>query len=58
MGNRNVQLIGVEDRTPEQKLKVVMQSGLLTNGVLLDNAKNSIVEWVRNSTTKSPTFEL
>lgn len=58
MGNQNVQLIGVEDRTPEQKLNVVMRSVLATDGVQSDNAKNSTIEWIRKSTAKSPTFEL
>lgn len=58
MGNENVQLIGVEDHTPEQKLNVVTRSGLQTDGVQSDSAKNSTTEWVRKSTTKSPTFEL
>ena len=58
MGNQNVQLIGAEDRTPEQKLNVVTQSGLATKGVQSDNAKNSTTEWVRKLTTKSPTLEL
>jgi hypothetical protein len=58
MGNQNVQLIGAKNRTPEQKLNVVMRSGLVTDGVQSDSVKNNTMEWVRKSTTKSPTFEL
>lgn len=58
MGNHNVQLIGVEDRTPEQKLNVVTQTRLATDGVKSDSAKTSTTEWVRKSTAKSPTFDL
>ena len=52
MGNQNVQCISAEDRTPEQKLNVVTRSGLATDGVQSDIAKNSTAEWVRKSTAK------
>ena len=52
MGNHNVQLIGVENRTSKQKLNVVTQSELVTNGVQSNNAKFSTTEWERNSTMK------
>ena len=58
MGNQNVQLIGVENRTLDQKLNVVTRSGLATDDVLLDNSKNSTMDWVRKSTAKSPTLEI
>lgn len=58
MGNHNVQLIGVENRNPGKRLNVVTRSGLATNGVQSDSVKNNTAEWVRKSTTKSPTFEL
>ena len=58
MGNQNVQLIGVEECTPEHKLNVVTRSGLATDGAQSANAKQTIVEWVRKSTIKLPTFEL
>ena len=58
MGNQNVQLIGVEDSTPEQNLNVVTRSGLVTDGAQLGGVKQSIAEWGRKSTVKSPTFEL
>ena len=58
MGNQNVQLIGAENHTADQKINVVMQSGLATNGGQSDNAKNSTMEWVRKMMAKSPTFEL
>ena len=32
MGNQNVQLIGAEDRIPQQKINVVTRSGLVTDG--------------------------
>ena len=55
---RMYSLIGVKDCTPKQNLSVVTRSGLVTDGVQSDNAKNSTMEWVRKLTTKSPTFEL
>ena len=58
MGNQNVQLIGVEDHTPDQKINVIMRSGLATDGIQSGGLKQSTAEWVRKSTAKSPTFEL
>ena len=46
MGNQNVQLIGVEVRTPEQKLNVVTRSGLVTDNAQLSGAKQPTTEWV------------
>ena len=58
MGNQNVQLIGVEECTLEQKLNVVMWSGLVTNGSQSGSAKKNTKEWVWKSTVKPPIFEL
>ena len=58
MGNQNVHFIGVEERTPEQKLNVVMQSGLVSDGAQSGSAKQTTMEWVRKSIVKLPTFEL
>ena len=58
MGNKNVQLIGPENRTPDQKVNVVTRSGLATDGGQPDNARNSAVEWVRRLTAKSPALDL
>ena len=58
MGNQNVQLIGVEDHTLEQKINVVTQSGLATDGAQSNGVKNTTAEWARKSIVKSPTFEL
>lgn len=58
MGNQNVQLVGVQDRTREHKINVVMWSGLETNGSQSCGAKQTTAEWVRKLTIKPPTFEL
>jgi hypothetical protein len=58
MGNQNVQLIGVEDRTPDQKINVIMRGGLVTNDAQSIGVKQSTAEWVRKSIVKSPTFDL
>ena len=58
MGNQNVQLIGVEDSTPQHKLNVVMRSGLATDGAQSGSVKQPTVEWIQKSTVKPPTFKL
>ena len=58
MGSHNVQLIGVEDRTPEHKLDVVTQSGLATDGAQSSVVKKLVAEWVWKSTNKPSTFDL
>ena len=58
MSNQNVKLIGAEHRELEKWLNIVTRSGLGTDGNQSDNVKNSSTEWVRRSSTKSPTFEL
>lgn len=58
MGNQNVQLIAAKDRTPEQKLNIVMRSGLVADGAQLSGAKKPTMEWVWKSTNKPSTFDL
>lgn len=58
MGNQKFQMIGAKQHEPKEKLNIVTRSGLATDGGPLDNAKNSVIECVRRSTTKSPTFDL
>ena len=58
LDNQNVQLIGVEECTREQKLNVVTWNGLATDGSQSGSVKKTIEEWVRKSTIKPPTFEL
>ena len=46
MVNQNVQLIGVEDHIPQQKINVVMRSGLATDGAQSSGLKQPTTEWV------------
>lgn len=45
MGNQNVLLIGAKECTPEHKLNVVMQNGLVTNGSHSGSAKKLLKSW-------------
>ena len=58
MGNQNDQLIGVENRTPCQKLNVITRSELVTDGAQVESTKQLTTEWVQKLTMKPPTFDL
>ena len=46
MVNQNVQFIGAEDRIPQQKINMVMRSGLETDGAQTSGVKQPTAEWV------------
>ena len=58
MGNHNVQLIGVENRTRHKNLNVIMRSGWATDGAQKAGEKQPTTEWVQKSTMKPPIFDL
>lgn len=58
VGNPSVQLIGAKHHESQQKLNIVMRSGLAIDGSPLDIMKKSAMDWVRRSAAKSPTFDL
>ena len=58
MANQNVQFIGAEDPTPQQKINVAMRSGLVTDGAQSSGVKQPTMVWVQKMIDKPPMFDL
>ena len=58
MENQNIQLIGAEDHSPQQKINVVRKSGLVTDGSQSSGVKKPTAKWFQKMIDNSPTFDL